>query len=107
MTTQTNPSGSRPPIQSSHHEAIDRLGFVHERLPSGNIHNGSWFTPRDDFDVPGQTRIRVEIDNDGTELNVFDLLGVCEYTVTFAYTTPMSVVNQAVSAAVSESQATR
>jgi hypothetical protein len=95
----TNPSGGRPSIQSSHHEAIDRLGFVHERLPSGNSHNGYWFTPRDDFDT-GRTMIRVEIDDDGTELTVLDEHGQYVYSVDFAYNTPMSVVNQAVSAAV-------
>lgn len=81
----------------NHLLAIDRIGFVHERTPTGSPQAGSWFVHRSEFNADHPT-VRVVSDDDSTELHVFDGYEFV-YSVRFDPATPGNVVNQAVAAA--------
>lgn len=81
---------------NTHLDAIAALGFVGRRLPVADPRNGTDFVPPTQFNDHPQ--LVVSVDEDGTEMNVFDGY-VFVYQVRFTPDTPANVVNQAVAAA--------
>lgn len=83
-----------------HLDTLDRLDFVHEKLPTGDSRNGSWFVLRYDFGSD-QPRIRVTSDLDSTEVHVFAGYELA-YSARFAPETPGAVLEAFVSAAIED-----